>query len=135
MATVKVTDLTAATSVTDDDVFPFTDSPGATPASKKITVANLRTSLVGVNQLTLVGSKTYDPASTTNGSTWTTTVTVTGAAVGDVVVGVAHSSIIVATWRLDAVVSATNTVTVLATNNTGGTVDLASGTLRAVVLH
>lgn len=41
MADKKVTSLTAATSVTDDDLFMVVDDPAGTPASKKLTVGAL----------------------------------------------------------------------------------------------
>jgi len=79
----------------------------------------------------LSGSATYDPPSLADGTGATTTVTVTGAALGDF----ASSSfsldlqgITVNEW-----VSAANTVSVRFQNETGGTIDLASGTLRARV--
>lgn len=79
----------------------------------------------------LAGSSTYDPASLVDGAGATTTVTVTGALLGD------HA---IATFSLDlqgilltAWVSAANTVSVRFQNETGGTIDLASGTIKAVV--
>lgn len=83
----------------------------------------------------LFGSKTYDPPSTGVSATWSTTVTVTGAALGDL----ADCSFSLALnggtagWNLRAMVSAADTVTCLGDNWTGGTVDLASGTLAAEV--
>lgn len=82
----------------------------------------------------LVGSATYDPPSTATGATWTTTLTVTGAAVGDFVTAINHSSITSGDWQLYGYVSAADTVRVYGRNNTGGTVDLASGSLRACVV-
>lgn len=79
----------------------------------------------------LEGSATFNPASLADAAGETTTVTVTGAAVGDYV-EVAFSNalqgITVTGW-----VSATNTVSVRFQNESGGTLDLASGTLRARV--
>lgn len=79
----------------------------------------------------LSGSATYDPPSLVDGQGTTTTVTVTGAALG----GFARASfsldlqgITVTAW-----VSATNTVSVRLQNESGGTLDLASGTLKARV--
>jgi hypothetical protein len=81
----------------------------------------------------LSGSVTYDPPSLADGDGVTTTVTVTGAALGDYVTGVSFSlnlqGITVTAW-----VSAANTVSVRFQNETGGTLDLASGTLRANVM-
>lgn len=79
----------------------------------------------------LVGTATYDPASLADGAGATTTVTVTGAALGDI----AHASfslnlqgILLTAW-----VSATDTVSVRFQNETGGTIDLGSGTLKVQV--
>lgn len=81
----------------------------------------------------LVGSTTWDPASLTTGSSERKSVTVTGAAVGDP--AFAGLTTIAATgWDITAAVIAADTVEVKITNNTGGTVDLASGTVRANVV-
>lgn len=80
----------------------------------------------------LFGSKTYDPTSIANGGRDFTTVTVTGAALGDSVTGVSISVDQVG-MLLSAYVSATNTVTVLYSNNSGVAIDLASHTLRVIV--
>jgi len=80
----------------------------------------------------LRGSATYDTASLADGAGATTTVTVTGAAVGDfcmVSLGVDVAGITVTGY-----VSATNTVAVRIQNESGGTLDLASTTIRAVVI-
>lgn len=80
----------------------------------------------------LFGSKTFDWPSIASGAQSTTTVTVTGAALGDVVLGVTMSiSGGGLTFRGD--VTAANTVTVTANNLTGGAVDLASATLSVLV--
>jgi len=81
--------------------------------------------------VTLKGSATYDPPSLADGSTATTTVTVSGAALGDF--ARASFSLNPQGITITAAVTATNTVTVTLTNHTGGTIDLASGTLRAEV--
>ncbi len=77
------------------------------------------------------GSVTYDPPSLSAGSGATTSVTVTGAAMGDAV-AVSFSNdlrgITVTGW-----VSSANTVSVRFQNGTAGTIDLAGGTLRASV--
>ena len=41
----RITSLTAATAITDDDLFVVVDDPSGTPTTKKITVANTKTSL------------------------------------------------------------------------------------------
>lgn len=80
---------------------------------------------------TRTGSKTQDWASIGDASTASTTVTVTGAAMGDF----AQASMDVALpagLTLSASVTAADTVTVTLTNRTGSTQDPASGTLRAL---
>lgn len=79
----------------------------------------------------LNGSATYDPPSLTDGSEASTTVTVTGAVLGDF--ALASFSLSTQGIKLAAEVTAANTVTVNLNNKTGGTLDLASGTLRARV--
>jgi len=80
----------------------------------------------------LTGSKTHDFADTADGARATTTVTVTGAALGDFVVGVSLS-IDAGGGVLHGYVSAADTVTVVLLNETGGALNLASGTLRVLV--
>lgn len=80
----------------------------------------------------LAGSKTHDFANVVDGARASTTVTVTGAALGDYVVGVSLS-IDVAGGVLHGYVSAANTVTVVLLNETGADLNLASGTLRVRV--
>lgn len=82
----------------------------------------------------LIGSVTYDPPSLAAGVAANTTVTVSGAAVGDTVLAT-HSSIETAatSWIIYGYVSASSTVRVIIFNATGGTVDLGSGTLRVRV--
>jgi cytoskeletal protein RodZ len=77
------------------------------------------------------GSVSYDPPNLTTGSFASTTVTVTGAALGDF----AQASFSLSTQGIEvtAEVTATDTVTVTFKNDTGGTINLASGTLRATV--
>lgn len=77
------------------------------------------------------GSVAYDPPSIANGAQVQTTVTVTGAAVGNV--AMAAFSLDLQGMTISAAVSAANTVTVTLRNNTGGAVDLAGGTLTAAV--
>lgn len=81
----------------------------------------------------LRGSATYDPASLVDGSGVTTTVTVTGAVVGDLVI--ASFSNDLQGIVLTAYVSAANTVSVRFQNETTATIDLASGTLRVRVMR
>lgn len=82
-----------------------------------------------IQQDRISGSATYDPASLADGAGATTTVTVTGAALGDF--AEASFSLDLQGILLTAWVSAANTVSVRFQNETGGVIDLASGTLRA----
>lgn len=83
-----------------------------------------------LNDLTgvLTGSATYNPPSLADGAGATTTVTVTGAALGDYVEGVAFS-LDLQGITVTAYVSAADTVSVRFQNESGGLLDLASGTL------
>jgi hypothetical protein len=80
------------------------------------------------------GSTTWDPASLANGASASTTVTVTGAAVGDIAL-CGFTSITAAGWQMTANITSANTASVTITNNTGGTVDLGSGTVRVGVMQ
>jgi putative cofactor-binding repeat protein len=79
----------------------------------------------------LQGTATYDPASLADGAGATTTVTVTGAALGDI--AEASFSNALQGITLTAWVSAADTVSVRFQNESGGVLDLASGTLKAWV--
>lgn len=81
--------------------------------------------------IVLAGSATWDPASCAAGVSVETTVTVTGAALGDY--AIASFSLNTSSLLINARVTATNTVTVSLFNPTGSAVDLASGTVRARV--
>lgn len=106
-------------------------------ATGYIEVSDLRVS-IGTLPMTigeepvLTGSATYNPASLAAGATQQTTVTVSGAATGDLVTSVSHSQV-----NADIVwfgqVTATDTVTVTQWNRGAGAVDLLSGTLRVRV--
>ena len=75
------------------------------------------------------GSAVYDPPNLVDGAGTTTTVTVTGAKLGEIALcafSLDTQGIILHPW-----VSATNTVSVRLQNETGGALDLASGTLTA----
>lgn len=81
--------------------------------------------------LTLAGSTTHDFGNLVDGAGESKDVTVTGAALGDYAVaslGVSAQGMIVS-----ASVTAANTVTVRVQNETGGAIDLASTTVRALV--
>ena len=75
----------------------------------------------------LTGSVTWNPGSIGDGNEEAQEVTVTGAVLGDY--AVASFSLDVSDLILDAQVTAADTVTCILANNTGGAVDLASGTL------
>jgi len=80
----------------------------------------------------LEGSATWNPASIADGNEEAKEVTVTGAALGDF--AIASFSLDVTDLVLDAQVTAANTVTCVLANNTGGAIDLGSGTARVKVL-
>ena len=81
----------------------------------------------------LAGSATSDVASIADGDEDTVAITVTGAALGDMILG-CSVSVDIADGVLDAQVTAADTVTVVLANNTGGALDLASATYRVLVL-
>ncbi len=74
-----------------------------------------------------------DPASLADAAGVNVTVTVPGAAVGDVVLAVSASSATVGALTLTGNVTATDTVTVRVQNESGSAVDLPAYTMRAVV--
>jgi hypothetical protein len=78
------------------------------------------------------GSATYDPADIAVGGSLTTTVTVTGAAVGDF--ALASLSISNAGMTITANVTAADTVSVTYANLTAGALNLVSHTLYAIVI-
>ena len=73
---------------------------------------------------------TWDPANTANGAMTSTTVTITGAAVGNPCI-CGFSIAVPAGALLVCNITSSNTATVTLMNHTGGALDLASGTLRA----
>ncbi len=81
----------------------------------------------------LTGSDTWDPGSIADGAEEAKEVTVTGAALGDFVR--ASFSLDVVDLVLDAKVTAANTVTCVLANNTGGAIDLSSGTISVEVFN
>lgn len=88
--------------------------------------------LISQLDVSFTGSDTWNPASIADGNEEAKEVTVTGAALGDY--AIASFSLDVADLVLDAQVTAANTVTCILANNTGGAIDLASGTVRVLVL-
>ena len=77
----------------------------------------------------LTGTATYDPPSIAAGASASTTVTVTGALLGQQ--AAAAFSLSLGGLYMTASVTAADTVTVTLVNPTAGTIDLASGTLSA----
>ena len=78
------------------------------------------------------GTAVWNPASIADGDALTTTVTVTGAALGDPVI--VTGSINLQSLQLTGSVTASNTVTVVLSNSTGAAVDLPSMTVTAAVM-
>ena len=87
---------------------------------------------VEFGNLKLQGSTTWDAPSVASGAQTTTTVTVTGAALGDLCL--VSFSLDLQGMQLTAYVSSANTATVVLRNGTAGSIDLASGTLRVRVI-
>ena len=79
----------------------------------------------------LEGSATWDAASIADGDEEAKEITVTGAALGDFCL--CSHSVDVVDLVLSGQVTAANTVTASLANNTGGALDLGSGTVRARV--
>jgi hypothetical protein len=79
----------------------------------------------------LTGSATWDPASLGTGQIDATTVTVTGVAAGDPCFA-GHANVATTNLTLHAIGDATNSARVVLHNTTGGTVNIASGTVRVV---
>lgn len=76
MANKKITDLTAATAVTADDLFEVVDDPAGTPTSKKATASILRTF---INNTDASGFSAYaDGTNTQNLTTGTGTTLISG---------------------------------------------------------
>lgn len=82
----------------------------------------------------LVGaSAAYDPASVADAESLEKEITVTGAALGDFVI--ASLSVDLAGLSISGLVSATDTVTVVLQNDSGGAIDLGAGTIaRCLVI-
>lgn len=78
-------------------------------------------------------SATWDPGSIADGDEEAVDVTCTGAALGDY--AIASFSADITDLTLDAQVTAANTVTCVLANNTGGAIDLASGTVYVRVFR
>lgn len=74
------------------------------------------------------GSATFDPAALATGASTTTTVTATGAALGDFVI--VAPSIANPGLTITGSVTAASTVTVTYANNTAGAIDMLTHTIR-----
>jgi len=86
----------------------------------------------------LTASKAWQPASLDDGDMAYTTITVTGAQVGDSVICgylFAASGVVQNGFVISGFVSVANTVTVVIVNHSGGTVVLDSNTLNVGVFH
>lgn len=91
---------------------------------------------VGIHSLAMGQAKTsatWNPAAVAAGSSVSTTVTVSGATLGDLTA--ASFSLSLQGLQIGSYVSAANTVTVTLYNLTGAAVDLASGTLSVWVFQ
>ena len=91
-------------------------------------ITAVRAVLAGI----ISGSATFDAGSIDDGNEEAVEITVTGAVLGDYVL-VSHG-VDVADLGIVGAVTAADTVTAVVMNNTGGAIDLASATIRAVVL-
>jgi hypothetical protein len=80
----------------------------------------------------LSNTATWNPGSLNDGQNTSTTVTVTGASVGDPVF-VGFTQVVPGGMQLYGIVTSADTVTVVLRNIDAGTTDLASGTVRASV--
>jgi hypothetical protein len=78
------------------------------------------------------GTATFDPPNLAPGASTSTTITVTGAAAGDVA-ACGFSGVKPGNWQMSAYVSAPNTVTCVLTNHTGAAADLSPGTVKVQV--
>ena len=107
------------------DAVNVTAPGGGTLASTQIGIHSL-----AVGQVKVTG--TWNPDSVAAGSKVSTTLTVSGASLGDF--AIASFSLDVQELTMTANVSAANTVEVVLANLTGSAVNLASGTLSVLVL-
>ena len=93
-------------------------------------VADLEVLRTGLAEF--VGSGTWNPSAIADGNEEAFDVTVTGAALGDFVTAVSFS-LDLEDLELSAAVIATDSVTCVLSNNTGGSITLNSGTVRVRV--
>lgn len=112
----------------------FTDNAGTTLLSLVATNGSLRpgTSTTGLANI-FYGSAVYDAGNLVDGAGVTTTVTVTGCALGQFVI--VSFSLDLQGITLTGYVSSANTVSVRFQNETTGAIDLASGTIYAIAVQ
>lgn len=96
-------------------------------------LASMQADLSALTPKLLYGVATYDASSLVDGAGETTTVGVPGAVLGDFVVAVSLG-VSTAGITVTGYVSAADTVSVRVQNESGGTLDLASTSLRVLVL-
>ncbi len=106
---------------------------GATQLAVRFATGDVLPLATSGRKANLTGSTTWDPASIADGDKEAKDVTVTGAAMGDYCI--ASFSLDVTDLSISATVTAADTVTVVLANNTGGAVDLGSGTVSVLVLR
>lgn len=111
---------------------PGVEGQAATAADFNALLAD-QNSMLTTSCFMLRGSATYDPPSLADGAGASTTVTVTGAVLGDL--AMASFSLSTQGILVTANVTAADTVTVRFQNETTGVIDLLSGTLRAAVIR
>jgi hypothetical protein len=106
---------------------------GIATAIKALTSAftTFNTNFLAAFPVPLYATATWDPASVATGGQTSTTITVTGAALGNYVE--VSFSLDVQGMSLTGYVSSANTVTAVLANNTAAPIDLASGTVKARV--
>ncbi len=120
-----------ASTVVKDDKYTGT-APGTADTFRPVFNGTFDTRLPYNKSTPGSGSTTYDPPSLADGAGVTTTLTVNGAALGDIVTvsfGRDLQGVLLTGW-----VSAADTVSVRFQNESGGVIDLVSGTLRAQVV-
>lgn len=85
-----------------------------------------------VVSLDAVASAVYDPANLADGAGVTTTIALAGAALGDMVIG--SFSLDIQGILVTYYVSAVNTIAIRFQNETGGAIDLGSGTINVKLI-